>query len=28
LQELLETRVKPAMRQLANWTAGTGDQPA
>jgi N-acetylmuramate 1-kinase len=28
LHELLETRVKPAMRLLENWTAGTGDQPA
>jgi hypothetical protein len=28
LHELLETRIKPAMRQLQNWTAGTGDQPA
>ena len=28
LRELLDTRVKPAMRLLENWTAGTGDQPA
>lgn len=25
LQELLETRVKPAMRVLENWTTGTAD---
>jgi N-acetylmuramate 1-kinase len=28
LHDLLETRIKPSMRLLQNWTAGTGDQPA
>ena len=28
LQELLDTRIKPAMRVLDNWTVGTGDQVA